>query len=192
MSGARAAERFLILSELPVCGASRRVGAVTFAGLLWLVFGALTPIIYILARRYPLRREGLGRTIAVHLGGALGLCIAWTSLAVLLSLLLLKPRSGQESLLRYYSSWILTNLPWSVVLYFAVLGCVCAFIYYREAREREAQQARLTAQLAEARLGALRMQLNPRFLFNSLNAITVLVRDQNTADAAHMLELLVY
>ena len=63
-------------------------------------------------------------------------------------------------------------------------------MYFTEAREREAQSARLSAQLAEARLGALRMQLNPHFLFNSLNAIGVLVRDQNTAAASRMLELL--
>ena len=44
----------------------------------------------------------------------------------------------------------------------------------------------VVAQLAEARLGALRMQLNPHFLFNSLNAITVLVRDRNTAAAERM------
>ncbi len=65
-----------------------------------------------------------------------------------------------------------------------------AFTYFVEARERETQAARLTAQLAEARLGALRMQLHPHFLFNSLNAITVLVRDQRTREAAAMLELL--
>jgi len=75
-------------------------------------------------------------------------------------------------------------------LYFTILGCIYAFTYYREARERASQQARLTAQLAEARLSALRMQLNPHFLFNSLNDITVLVRDQNTRDASRMLELL--
>ena len=57
-------------------------------------------------------------------------------------------------------------------------------------REREEQQVRLSAQLAEARLSALRMQLNPHFLFNSLNAITVLVRDRNVQDASRMLELL--
>jgi LytS/YehU family sensor histidine kinase len=48
----------------------------------------------------------------------------------------------------------------------------------------------LSAQLAEARLGALRMQLNPHFLFNSLNALAVLVRDQKTHDASRMLERL--
>src|SRR5260370_11373490 len=103
---------------------------------------------------------------------------------------LLNRRPPQESLVLYYHSWILTNLQWSVFLYFTMLGCIYAFTYYREAREREAQQSRLAAQLAEARLGALRMQLNPHFLFNSLNAITVLVRDQNTRDASRMLELL--
>jgi signal transduction histidine kinase len=164
-------------------------GAVIFAGALWLFFGALTPIPYILAWRYPLKREAIVRTISAHVAGALALCIGWASSGVTLALLLNR-RPPQESLLRYYHSWILTNLPWSVFLYFTVLGCIYAFTYYREARDREAQQSRLAAQLAQARLGALRMQLNPHFLFNSLNAITVLVRDQNTRDASRMLELL--
>jgi two-component system LytT family sensor kinase len=162
---------------------------VGFAAALWLAFGALTPIIYVIARRYPLRREAIGRMILAHLSGALVLCLAWTSVGVWMATLLNR-RPPQESFARYYTSWILVNLPWSVFLYFTVLGCIFAFIFYREARERESQQARLAAQLAEARLGALRMQLNPHFLFNSLNAITVLVRDQNTRDASRMLELL--
>ena len=162
---------------------------VAFAGALWLAFGALTPIIYFLALRYPLRRDALVRRVMVHLTGALVLCLGWTSAGVWMALLMNR-RPPQESVSRYYASWILANLPWSVFLYFTVLGSIFAFTYYREARERESQQARLAAQLAEARLGALRMQLNPHFLFNSLNAITVLVRDQNTRDASRMLELL--
>jgi len=71
-----------------------------------------------------------------------------------------------------------------------VLGCVYAFTFFAEAREREGREARLATQLAEARLGALRMQLNPHFLFNSLNAISVLVRDEKTREASRMLELL--
>jgi LytS/YehU family sensor histidine kinase len=75
-------------------------------------------------------------------------------------------------------------------MYFTVLGCVHAFTYFVEARERETQAARLAAQLAESRLGALRMQLHPHFLFNSLNAVAVLVRDQRTREATSTLELL--
>jgi len=162
---------------------------VVFAAGLWLFFGLLTPIIYLLSTRYPLRREVIGRTISAHLLGALVLCLGWTSLSIGLALLLnLNP--AREPFRHYYLGWVLTNLPWSVFLYFTVLGCIYAFAYYGEAREREAQQARLSAQLAEARLGALRMQLNPHFLFNSLNAITVLVRDERSREASRMLELL--
>ena len=169
--------------------ASTDWSTVVFAGAIWLCFGFITPIPYVLARRYPLRSVGVKRFLQAHLSGALLLCLIWTSLGVSIALLLNR-KPAFESLPRYYASWILLNLPWSVFLYFAVLGSIYAFTYYREAREREAQQVQLTAQLAEARLGALRMQLNPHFLFNSLNAITVLVRDENTRDASRMLELL--
>ena len=162
---------------------------VILSGLLWLFFGAFTPLIYVLARRFPLRRERIVRAVMVHLGGALTMCLGWVSAGLLLSLLLNR-RPPDMPILRYYLSLLLTSLTLCLFLYFAVLGGIYALTYYREAREREAQQTRLAAQLAEARLSALRMQLNPHFLFNSLNAITVLVRDRNTRDASRMLELL--
>jgi two-component system LytT family sensor kinase len=162
---------------------------IIFSGSEWLFLGALTPIIYYLARRFPLRRETAGRTLAMHLLGSLLLCVGWASAGVVLRHAL-RRFSGPNSFDPSLASWTLTSLPWSVFMYFTVLGCVYAFTYFVEAREREAQAARLAAQLAEARLGALRMQLNPHFLFNSLNAIGVLVRDQKTAAASRMLELL--
>lgn len=162
---------------------------VIFRGCFWLFFGVCIPLPYFLARRFPLKRERLGRALLIHSAGALLLCVAWTTLSVLLTLLI-SQRMSQEPVSKYYFTWLLINVPWSVFLYFTLLGSVFAFTYYGEARERESQQARLAAQLAEARLSALRMQLNPHFLFNSLNAITVLVRDRNVKDASRMLELL--
>jgi LytS/YehU family sensor histidine kinase len=73
-------------------------------------------------------------------------------------------------------------------MYFALLGTVHAFAYFVEARERELQATQLAGQLAEARLRALRAQLQPHFLFNTLNAITVLVRDRRGALAVRMLD----
>jgi two-component system LytT family sensor kinase len=155
----------------------------------WLVLGALTPITYYLGTRFPLRREGWQRTLGVHVAGALGFWIGWASFGVLLGTLLhTYPAVG--SLSHAYLSWALITIPFSFLMYFAVLGCVYAFSYFARAQEREAYAARLTAQLAEARLGALRMQLNPHFLFNSLNALAVLMREQNIHDALRMLELL--
>jgi two-component system, LytTR family, sensor kinase len=162
---------------------------VVFSGIEWLFLGALTPIAYVLARRFPLGRHSFRRTLGIHLLGALLLCVAWASLGVALRYVLGMVRPG-VALGSHMASWMLTSLPWSVFMYFTVLGSVYAFIYFSEARRREAQAARLAAQLAESRLGALRMQLNPHFLFNSLNAIGVLVRDQNTSAASRMIELL--
>ena len=162
--------------------------AVTWQASEWLILGALTPITYSLSRQFPLRQPRLGRNVLVHAAGALVLCVAWASLGVAMRQLL--GTRWQVPLYQELARWTLISLPWSVFIYFAVLGCMHAFSYFLEARERETQAARLTAQLAEARLGALRMQLHPHFLFNSLNAITVLVRDQRARDATTMLERL--
>jgi signal transduction histidine kinase len=184
-----------MLSALQEYGQARLAGRaarwqdLVFESSEWLFLGALTPITYYLGKRFPLRRAGWLGTLAVHLLGALSLCVGWASLGVILGLLLGRyPAQGPLS--RAYLSWVLITIPWSVFMYFTVLGCVYAFSYFVEAREREAQASRLAAQLAEARLGALRMQLNPHFLFNSLNAVMVLVREQNAPAASRMLELL--
>ena len=117
------------------------------------------------------------------------LCMGWASLGAFLGIVLHRP-TAEASLGDAYLSWLLISLPYSVFMYFTVLGSVYAFTYFIEARDRESQAARLAAQLSEARLSALRMQLNPHFLFNGLNALLVLVRERKTADAARMLELL--
>ena len=164
-------------------------GDVVFAGSEWLFLGGLTPIAYVLARRFPLKQENRIRNLGIHFFGSLLLCFGWATLGIILGMVLGR-YPAQEDLGRSYVSWLLTSLPWSVFMYFTVLGCVYAFSYYQEVRERETTEARLAAQLSEAKLGALRMQLHPHFLFNSLNAITVLVRDQKTHEASDMLELL--
>jgi signal transduction histidine kinase len=164
-------------------------GDVVFAGSEWLFLGALTPIAYVLARRFPLKQENRIRNLGIHFLGSLLLCFGWATLGIILGIVMSR-YPAQKDLGRSYVSWLLTSLPWSVFMYFTVLGCVYAFSYYQEVRERETREARLAAQLSEAKLGALRMQLHPHFLFNSLNAITVLVRDQKTREASDMLELL--
>jgi LytS/YehU family sensor histidine kinase len=162
---------------------------VVFAGSVCLFLGALTPIAYVLARRFPLKQENRIRNLGIHFLGSLLLCFGWATLGIILGIVMSR-YPAQKDLGRSYVSWLLTSLPWSVFMYFTVLGCVYAFSYYQEVRERETREARLAAQLSEAKLGALRMQLHPHFLFNSLNAITVLVRDQKTREASDMLELL--
>ncbi len=152
----------------------------------WLLYALLTPAVFWLARRYPLGRGTVARHMPVHLLGAILLCAAWAGGGVLYSWTLFRstPYGGGTV------GWFLTSLPFGVAVYFAVLGVEHAVYYAFHARDRETHAARLAAQLAEARLGALRMQMQPHFLLNSLNAITVIVRDRDTVTATRMLEQL--
>lgn len=61
-----------------------------------------------------------------------------------------------------------------------------AYDYYALSKERERRAAQLQIQLTEAKLNALKMQLHPHFLFNTLNAISVLV-DENPSAAKETL-----
>jgi two-component system, LytTR family, sensor kinase len=152
----------------------------------WAFLGTLAPFVYVLANRYPIKRPRIIRSLLVHAFGAVTVCVVWGGFGILLGGLLNR-FPWQGGLVKSFVPWMSILMSYSLLLYVLTLW---AFLYYREARERESQQARLAAQLAEARLSALRMQLNPHFLFNSLNAITVLVRDQKSEDASEMLELL--
>jgi two-component system LytT family sensor kinase len=74
--------------------------------------------------------------------------------------------------------------------YFIVAALCFAYEHFLRSREQEAQTQTLQAELAQAQLQALRMQVNPHFLFNTLNAITVLVRGGETDKAGRTLRLL--
>jgi two-component system, LytTR family, sensor kinase len=152
----------------------------------WLLYGAITPIVFYFARRVPLVRAHLVRRILLHLGAALLTCALWAAGGTLLRALLYPDDNLLTSV--SFVGWFFTSLPFGVAAYFAVLGIEHGIFYFLESREREAQAARLSGQLAEARLGALRMQMRPHFLLNSLNAILVLVRDRDHATATRVLE----
>jgi LytS/YehU family sensor histidine kinase len=74
-----------------------------------------------------------------------------------------------------------------LLVYGGVVGVCYALDYYRKYREREVVATRLEAQLAQAQLDSLRMQLHPHFLFNTLNSIVGLVRDNKNTAAVSML-----
>jgi two-component sensor histidine kinase len=70
-----------------------------------------------------------------------------------------------------------------LAIYLIVITAAHALAYYRRAEDRDRQALALTAGLNQARLDALRLQLQPHFLFNTLNAISTLVhRDPDAAD----------
>jgi two-component system, LytTR family, sensor kinase len=128
-----------------------------------------TVAIFWLARRFPLERGRMLRSSAVHLAGAAVLSVARVAFTVELSRQV--EWLGERSFTRQFWGTSSQNL----LFYALLLGIAHAVLYHERYRERERAAERLAAGLTEARLQALKMQLQPHFLFNTLNAISALI-----------------
>ena len=152
------------------------------------LWALVTPAVFALVRRYPLEREAWARRLALHLALAFAVAAAAELFRVLVFQALL-PHFSDELPRRFLRRRLhplgaITHLQFldELVVYLAVLATGFARDYFLRYRERQAEAARLLAetarlgaQLADARLSALRMQLNPHFLFNTLHAVSALV-----------------
>ena len=75
------------------------------------------------------------------------------------------------------------NFDWEMMTYWAIVGLSHALRYHSEARDRALRESQLETHLVEAQLQALQRQLQPHFLFNTLNTISALMhRDVDAAD----------
>lgn len=151
----------------------------------WLLYAFLTPFVFLISKRWPLARPRLGRRIVFHLFMSIVFCVAWATCGQVLRMLL---HGLGQFWAREWLSWIFITLPFGVAVYLCVVGIEHATRYFIDAREREVQIARLSEQLSSARFAALQAQLNPHFLFNTLNTIAVLVRDNDRAGAVSIVE----
>src|SRR5262249_19630030 len=124
-----------------------------------------------------------------HLAVSLLFCAAWAGAGTVLRLVL-TPRALWYPPLKYFVSWLFITFPFGVAVYLCMVGIEHAIRYFTDVRERELQMARLSEQLSSARFAALQAQVNPHFLFNTLNTIAVLVRDDDRAGAVRIVEQL--
>ena len=151
----------------------------------WLLYAFLTPGVFAVSRKWPLARPHLVSRGVLHFFFSLLFCVAWATCGQVLRLILTRnfTQVGLEWL-----GWIFITLPFGVAVYLCVVGIEHATRYFIDAREREVQVSRLSEQLSSARFAALQAQLNPHFLFNTLNTITVLVRDDDRQGAVSIIE----
>lgn len=156
-------------------------------------WAVLTPLIFFLAGRFPFDRGHWRRSFLVHL-----LSSVMFSLVELLLFILAAPLVGFSVWKKNFGTTFISaftiDFHVNLLTYWAILCITQALNYYRKYRERELEAAQLEvkssqlqAQLAQAHLSALKMQLHPHFLFNTLNAIVVLVRKSSNQKAEHML-----
>jgi two-component system LytT family sensor kinase len=158
----------------------------------WVPLLPLTPLVFWLASRYPIMPGNLGMPLLKHLGT---MCV----FALL---------HGYESaLLYYYIGWIDEDMieyeAWqhtghflftdnSIFLLDTLIYCILVASqnitnFHKLVQQKDLDAVRMQGQLAESKLQALLMQINPHFLFNTLNSISVLVQKHENAKAQEML-----
>lgn len=148
----------------------------------WYLWAALTPVIIWLSRRYPFYPETWGKSLLVHLG--CNLLFSFVVFMLTIPIFRWVSPDSQEKSLWF---WIQGRANAYMILYFwiywAILGSILSTQYYRQFRDREVKATRLEGKLAQAQLQVLKMQLQPHFLFNTLNAISALLhKDAESAD----------
>jgi two-component sensor histidine kinase len=158
----------------------------------WAPLALATPVILRLGRRYPPVRPWAFSSWLVHLAVCGLLCMvsaAWTA--------------GFERILNPWANpsgpglfaglfWFrfFSDLVSYLILYVAILGVGYALESRARLARQQTETARLSEQLSRAQLDSLRRQVEPHFLFNSLNAIAGLVREGRSEAAVHTISKL--
>jgi two-component sensor histidine kinase len=157
--------------------------------LVWLPWALATPLVLGLGRRYPPAQWRRFRTWGTHIGACAAIGLVFSAWSATLEELLnpFAKAPGPES---YATLWL--DKFYNGLLSFTVLyGFILAVSYVLDSRARlafqQTERARLNEQISKAQLNALRRQIEPHFLFNTLNAISGLVREKRNDAAVSMI-----
>jgi two-component system, LytTR family, sensor kinase len=143
----------------------------------WALMAACVPLIVLLARMYTFAPHSRARSAVIHFMAALVFALVH-NMAVAVSRTLLPPSSAAPALDRFVHHFriSLAYLFYQDVLAYGALLAIFLALHYTDLR----------AQLADARLTALRAQLNPHFFFNTLNAVSTLALQGRRDDVAEI------
>lgn len=145
-------------------------------------WASVTPFILWLARRFPLERRSWLRSLAIHLASSAFFSVFALIIFIFLRGIILADDT-RPPLVESLRSLAMAEFHAGILIYFSIVGIDHALDYYRRYRDRELRASQLETRLIQAQLDALKMQLHPHFLFNTLNSVSVLMRcDVEAAD----------
>jgi two-component sensor histidine kinase len=155
---------------------------------LWLPWALVTPLIGYLARRYRITRGAAVRAVAVHLAAFISLTVVTEAWSALLQVIF-NPWNNRKWP-TFVDAWS-TSLLYQALTFLIVYALIVTVTLMLDSRERMSRQiaetARLNEELSKAQLAALRRQMEPHFMYNTLNSIAGLVRDHRNDAAVSMI-----
>ena len=151
----------------------------------WYIWALFTPVVLWFARKYPINRETWKKYVPTIY---IPLMVGLFAIHAAINLLLFRATGIHDTMnMALLEVHFTSRMHVNTMAFWTVLGFYSAFDYYRKYQLREQQAANLELQLARANLRALKMQLNPHFLFNTLHSVSALVRKNENAIAIKML-----
>jgi two-component system, LytTR family, sensor kinase len=144
----------------------------------WWAWGLLVPIIIAIDRRLPIAVNNLSRRLAVHIIIGLLITLIYSYLSALLQTVLGVMSWSSAVSLDPLRQTVKGGFLWNLLVYLLIVGGWQAVQYSQHYLASQLRLERLERNFSEARLNALRMQLDPHFLFNALNTISSLVVNQ--------------
>jgi sensor histidine kinase YesM len=145
------------------------------------VWSMLTPVVYELSRRYSFDRASWKLSLPIHVAASVALAFVGAVAIVAISPLVTWTK---EPTVPFFAH-VLSRTFMDIQRYWYVLLITQAIAFYGKYQERQLLSSQLEAQLARAQLEVLKIQLEPHFLFNTLNSIASLARHDGPA-AEHM------
>lgn len=144
------------------------------------LWGLLSPVIYRFVRRFPIDvRAFRWRNLLIHLAGMTVFCTVHQLLLMVIRWMVNAPPGAPvSSFFENFFGNFFNGLSFGVIIYPLIVFAIQAFVFYQNYLREEEQKLRVTAQLARAELHALKMQIHPHFLFNTLHSISSLVLEE--------------
>lgn len=145
---------------------------------IWAFWACATIPIVMLARRAPLNRIRVLPSLSIHVFAAIGVALCSVGFQMLWYQAFNPYPVAGSSVAPWFWHYFRRYFVVGFMVYWAIVGVYHAFTHYFLYQERELEASRTKAELTEARLNALKMQLHPHFLFNSLNSVSALIERQ--------------
>ncbi len=144
----------------------------------WYVFALLSVPVTWLARRFRFEVGTWRGSLAMHAIGSAVFSLAYMAIRAWVG-----QWQSQATYAEAFKPLLVKTWHFNLLIYWVIVAVSQAFDYYRKYRERELRASELEKRLAQAKLQALQMQLNPHFLFNTLHSISALLhKDVEAAD----------